>query len=105
MSSNKNYLIGKSVYFYSMNDEKMFFEWIKNIECIKKFEGAGDELYLDLVGQELNYNDIKDLIALFYRYQIDMKQLAPFLNEGNKQAFAPWDKEIFGAKKSKISKK
>lgn len=93
---NKNYLICKSVKFYSHKDESAFFGWIKKIKCIEKFEGARDELYLDLVDRPLNYQDVEDLIALLCRYKIDMKQLQPFLNEDNKNAFDPWKKEIFG---------
>lgn len=96
MSDTTKYLTCKSVYFYSMKDEDAFFEWIGKIDCIEKFEGVRDELYLDFVQKKLNYDDIKDLIALFYRYKIDMKQLKQLLNEENKEAFKPWSKEIFG---------
>lgn len=95
MNNGKNYLTCKSVYFYSILDEDAFFYWIKKTPCIEKFEGAGDELYLDLVDRELDYNDIKELIALFYRYKIDMKQLGRLRNEKNKEAFEPWRKKIF----------
>ncbi len=77
-----------------MIDEDIFFEWIKRITCIKKIEGAGEELYLDLVEHDLEYEDMKNLIALFYRYKINMKQLAKFVNEKNKDAVTPWQKEI-----------
>jgi len=96
MSENKHYITCKSVFFYSMNDEAMFFEWIKRISCIKSFEGARDELYLDLVDRELTYDDIKDLIALLYRYKIDMKQLAVLRTPNNEGAIIPWKKQIFG---------
>jgi hypothetical protein len=96
MSESTNYLTCKRVSFYAPKDEDMFFEWIANLPCIEKFEGAGDELYLDLVDRELDYEDIKDLIALFYRYKINMKQLGRLLNEKNKDAFEPWRKKIFG---------
>lgn len=92
---NNNYLVCKKVYFYSQLDENMFFVWIKSIPCIKKIEGAGDELYLDLVDRELNYEDIKDLIALLYRYKIKMNQLQPFITEKNKTAAEPWEKQIY----------
>lgn len=90
------FLTCKNVYFYSMIDEQMFFDWIKKIPCIQGIECARDEVYLDLVGRDLEYEDIKDLIALLYRYQIDMKQLQSFYNESNKSAFMPWNQEIFG---------
>lgn len=94
----KNYLTCKRVYFYSILDEEIFFGWIKKIPCIASFEGARDELYLDLVDWELDYNDLKDLIALLYRYHIDMKQLEEFVNEKNKDAAEPWGEKIFGSK-------
>ena len=91
----KNYLICKSVSYYSDKDEDAFFEWINKIECIESISAVGDELYLDLVDRELNNNDIDDLIGLFARYQIDMKQLGKYKTEKNAEAFNPWRKEIF----------
>ena len=70
--------------FYSMTDEDMFFIWIKAIPCIESFEGARDELYLDLVNRDLEYSDIRDLIALLRRYHIDRRQIDKFINDKNK---------------------
>lgn len=91
-----NYITCKSVTFYSPRDEDAFFEWIKKIDCIESFEGARDELYLDLVDRSLNSQDIHELIALLRRYKVDMKQLKNLLNDDNKDAFEPWKKKIFG---------
>lgn len=92
--SNK-YLTCKRVIFHSRLDEDIFFDWIKRITCIEKFEGARDELYLDLVDRELDYDDMKDLIALLQRYKIKMDQLALFVNDKNKAAVEPWKKQIY----------
>jgi len=43
---SENILICKRVKFFCLKDEDAFFEWIKRIYCIDKFEGAGNELYL-----------------------------------------------------------
>lgn len=91
---NSNRLTCKRVSYYSLLDEDMFFEWIKRIKCIESFEGAGDELYLDLVDKDLSYEDMKNLIALFSRYKINMKQLREFINKDNIDAAVPWHKEI-----------
>lgn len=96
-----NFIRCKRVKFLSNKDEDAFFEWIKKIECIEHFEGAGDELYLDLVNKKLTDNDLLDLIALLYRYKINMKQLQAFLTKNNKSWFydnkkAYWHKRIFG---------
>ena len=92
---NQNYITCQKVYFYSPLDEDIFFTWIKRIPCIINCEGAGDELYLELTLQELTYHDIKDLIALLYRYKIKMDQLQPLITENNKAAAQPWKRQIY----------
>lgn len=92
---NNKYITCKRVLFGSQLDEDAFFDWIKKIACIEKFEGAGNELYLDLVGRQLEYEDMKDLIALLYRYKIRMDQLEPLINDKNKAAIEPWKKHIY----------
>jgi hypothetical protein len=87
MNTDEIYLTCKRVKFYSNKDEDAFFEWIKKIECIEKFEAAGDELYLDIASKELHDHDLRDLLALFFRYNIDMKQLQRFLTEDNRKWF------------------
>jgi hypothetical protein len=88
------FLTCKSVWYYSQKDEDAFFEWIEKIECIESFEGVRDELYLNLIDCELEYEDMQDLIALFYRYKVNMRQLAPFVNKKNRDAAIPWKKHI-----------
>lgn len=92
---NQNYITCKRIKYFSKLDEDMFFAWIKSISCIEKFEAAHDELYLDLVDKELSYDDMKNLMALLYRYKINMQQLQPFITENNKTAMKGWEKQIF----------
>jgi len=94
---NDIYLTCKGVIFYSNKDEDAFFEWIKKIECIEKFDAAGDELYLDIAHD----HDLRDLIALLYRYRIDMKQLQQFLTDDNRKWFFEknnmyWHNDVWG---------
>ena len=98
-------LVCKAVWFYSHHDEDAFFEWIKKIPSIKKFEGIRDELYLYMESSIILDDDLRELVALFYRYKVDMKQLAVFLNDNNSEWFygktkGCWRKKIFGAKKA-----
>ena len=91
----------KSVYFYSPVDESLFFEWIKRIPGIKKVGGVGDKLYLHFKTTSISDNDLRDLLAMFYRYKIDMKQLRQFLNEDNREWFygkpkGYWHRRVFG---------
>ena len=76
-------LVCKKVKFYALKDEDAFFEWTKRIECIKDVSAVGDELYL-YVPEVIADDDLRDILALFYRYKIDMKQLARFLNDTNR---------------------
>ena len=94
-------LICKRVTFYSQNDETAFFEWLKRINCIGEIKGVGDELHLQILRKQISDANLRDLIAIFERYKIDMKQLAQFLNDKNKVWFkenskAFWLKKVFG---------
>ena len=97
-------LLCKSVWYYSSTDEDLFFEWVSKIPAIVKFDGAGDELYLYFKANKISDYDLRDLLALFYRYKIDMKQLAVFLNKKNQSWFfenhkAYWHRRVFGVQK------
>jgi len=99
---NKIVLTCKEVWYYSPIDEELFFIWIKKIGSIAHFDGIGDELYLYFETNEVSEDDLRELLALFYRYKIDMKQLSRFLTEDNKKWFygnkkAFWHKKVFGA--------
>ena len=100
MNINENILICKSPRFFGYKDEDAFFEWIKKIKVIDKVSGKGKELYLYLVAEKLDDQDLDDFIGLFYRYKIDMKQLSRFLTDDNKEWFfnnkkAFWHKKVF----------
>ena len=81
-------------------DEHMFFAWLDRISTVVKYEGRGYKLYIycsPLVPDE----SLRELIALFYRYNIDMKQLQQFLRPENKCWFydntrAYWRERVFG---------
>ena len=96
-----NILICKSVWYYSSFDEDLFFEWIKKIPAIIKYEGKHDELLIYVQHEIINDNGLRELLALFYRYKIDMNQLAVFFNNENRNWFfdnkkAFWYRRVFG---------
>lgn len=101
IDTNKNILICKEVRFYSPNDEAAFFEWLSKNDCIDDVEGVGDEIHLTIAADELHDHDLRDLLALFYRYNVDMKQLKRFLSSDNEKWFfgnriAYWHTRVFG---------
>jgi len=83
-----------------MIEEDFFFECLYKMKSVVNIEGAGDELYLDFKSRKLSDYELKGLIGLFYRYNVNMKQLQMFVNEKNsewiKDKKAYWYKRIFG---------
>jgi len=98
--TSEDILVCKGVIYYSLKEEDAFFEWVKSINCIDEISGARDELYLHVCAYEIHDENIHDLLGLFYRYKIDMKQLKRFLTDNNKKWFCDkkkfWYKKVFG---------
>lgn len=98
---NEIRLVCTSIWYYSARDEDMFFEWIKNIKAIIRYDGVGSDLYLYVNKADLTDDDLRELLALFYRYKIDVKQLAQFLSTSDTEWFygkpkGYWYKKVFG---------
>jgi len=93
-------LLCKSVMFYSQHDEKFFFAWIDDIPAIVDTHAQYDELYLYVESHDISNRSLRELIALFHRYNIDMRQLQAFLTENNRKWFydnpkAFWHEKVF----------
>ncbi|MFT3871000.1 MAG: hypothetical protein QM715_21305 [Nibricoccus sp.] len=84
--------------FYSQLDEEMFFDALKKIAAVKKIEGRGSDLFLS-VASRLSDKALRELLGLFFRYEVDLRQLAPFVTERNRSWFcapeAYWFKKVF----------
>ncbi len=90
----------KKVTFYSEGDELSFFKWIDSINCIERYEGVGDTIYLYVKTKKPSDICLRELLALFHRYKIDMSQLEIFISDKNKVWFydrkqAYWHKRVF----------
>jgi hypothetical protein len=83
------------VWFGSQLDEKHLFEWAVEIPGVLRWEQ--DTL---VVRSRLSEASLRDLLALFSRYEIPMKQLALFETAANASWFcAPdkyWHTRVFG---------
>ena len=55
--------------FYSHKDEDALFEWLDKIKSIKKIQGIGRDLHVDIDPSQLSYTDICDFIGIFKRYK------------------------------------
>jgi len=45
---------------------------------------VGEERYIDVDKNKLTEMDLREILALFYRYDVDMEQLGAFLSDENK---------------------
>lgn len=84
----------------SQLDEDMFFAWLDKIKCVKKYEGILNTLYIDIDTLQLDRSDFDEIIGLFTRYDVNMKQLAVLAERdhlswiGNKDSH--WYELVFG---------
>lgn len=75
------------VKFYSREDEDLFFEWIKQIPCIRHVSGERDVMYLHMTHKKTTKHELKTLVALFRRYNINLKVLDILINSKNRAFF------------------
>jgi hypothetical protein len=76
----------KPLSYLSQLDESAFFSWLDKIPCVLSYEGRGDTLYVKISNEKLDEHALRELIALLYRYNRNMEQLAVF----NLKQFATW---------------
>lgn len=98
MSRPTPVLSAPNVIYYHQNDETAFFEWLARISCVEKFDGVGCDLFIRL-RRIPNKHDLQELLAFFYRYNIDMRQLRQFESARNKVWFnnrnSYWYQRVF----------
>jgi hypothetical protein len=91
-------LIANRVRYFHENDEALFFAWLDRMEVVSAYEGRGDGLHI-LLARNPNDDDLRELIAFFQRYAIDMRQLAKFKAPENAGWFAApgmyWHQSVF----------
>ena len=87
-----------SVRYFSENDELAFFNWLQKISCVKKYEGRGTTLHIFVDTNAINDVDLRELLALFRRYQTPLAQLKIF----DKPEFAGWFRDPRGYWHSEI---
>jgi hypothetical protein len=83
--------------FFSVEDEDYFFKWIYSLAAFKDMKGAGRELRLTLKSSRLSKKDQRKLLAVFFRYNIDMRVLRTLLEPAEQwPSKAFWFKTVFG---------
>ncbi|NNM65014.1 MAG: hypothetical protein HKL99_10450 [Burkholderiales bacterium] len=79
-------LEARSIRFYSAGDEDAFFRWLRSLPCIARYYGVGPTLRILVVPHLVDEGMLRELLAMFRRYSVDMRQLALF----DKPEFADW---------------
>jgi hypothetical protein len=80
-------------------DEDIMFSWLDKIPCVMGYKGIGVDLYIELKEGEIDDESLRELISLFFRYQLDLFQLRKFETKRNKKWFnnakAYWHPYVF----------
>jgi hypothetical protein len=87
----------KRVAFYSQDDEACFFAWAESIPAVLSVSGRGQSVFLAMSSKTIPDRSLRELLALFRRYKISMRQLAQFRSSKNQSWFAAADKFWFKA--------
>jgi hypothetical protein len=91
------YLNCSGIHFGSILDEKHLFVWAREISCVVGWE----QDTLVVRSRRISKEALRDLLALFWRYNIPMEQLAQFRNSHNEVWFTSpnmyWHKRVFGS--------
>jgi hypothetical protein len=75
-----------NIRFFSEFDESGFFEWLDKLACVQKYTGRGKILYITINSDAVDEEALREILALFRRYGIAMRQLIAF----DRQEFAEW---------------
>ncbi|MGV9674633.1 hypothetical protein ACWDSJ_05090 [Nocardia sp. NPDC003482] len=88
------------VTYYSPQDEAAFFGWLEKIGCIESYRGHSRTLYLTIDLDAVDEEDLRELVALYTRYKIDLKELRALNATRVGQWFSDperwWHAEVFG---------
>ena len=86
--------------YMSQRDEAAFFYWLKRIPGVIGVTGSVRTLKVRVRGRRLSDETLREFLALFRRYRIEMRQFARFESSANRQWFrkrsAYWYKGVFG---------
>ncbi|VVD89579.1 hypothetical protein PIN31115_01523 [Pandoraea iniqua] len=74
------------VRFLSSGDESAFFAWLKGIGFVNQVKGQGTTLFISIDESLIDEGGVRELLALFRRYDVDMAQLIVF----DRDEFADW---------------
>lgn len=90
--------------YLSDHDEAVFFEWLRRLKAVSSVRGELRTEEITVVPSRLTDDELRELLALFTRYGVEMSQLSVFRTARNASWFARptsyWFKKVFGAKRT-----
>ncbi|MCW2314683.1 hypothetical protein [Rhodoblastus acidophilus] len=82
--SNPDNIVVKEPRFFSSLDETAFFEWLQRIPGITSIIGSSAGLSADIEKTSFDDNSLRELIALYHRYDLDFNDIEVLVTQGNK---------------------
>lgn len=87
--------------YFSQNDETAMFDWLGRITVVREVTGEGRDLII-VLRRAPSDNQLRDLLAPFFRYRMDMTPLAAFRTAKNQVWLSDprnyWFEAVFGRK-------
>jgi hypothetical protein len=92
-------IIAKGPKYFSPGDEAAFFSWLMSIGCVENVTGELRDLHIKLKRRP-TAAQLRELVALFFRYRMNMKPLAALRTPTNENWFykdtnAFWHSRVF----------
>ena len=87
-------------FYYSDHDENMFFMWLKRVRSFTRIHGELDTLFIEVNMDQFDPEDLREVLALFRRYGVDLATLAVLERDANRTWFRDeskwWYSLVFG---------
>lgn len=91
-------LVCRKTRFYSQIDENAFFTMLKSIKAVRSIEGHGADILVS-VSSRISDASLRELLGVFFRFRVNMRQLAKFETQKNRAWFrreeAYWFRRVF----------
>ena len=92
--------MNSGVVFYHEADERAYFEWLERIPSVSSVNGEGERGLVVRLSCHPEKDDLWQLLALGFRYGLDMRPFARFETEVNRDSFCDpqmfWHDAVFG---------
>ncbi len=83
-------ILATDVCYYGRGDEDRFFEGLYKNPAFRSVKGIHRTLHIKIDARRLTWEATNDLVALFYRYGIDLKELSKIAVGRRREWLEPW---------------